>query len=206
MPGTTRSVWISVAIVLIHAAAPASAQQNPAELRPPAAFSSIGNPHERSLALFREAGKVIQHPRCVNCHPAGDHPLQGEDRRAHFPAAVRGPEDMGAPGGYCTACHFETNVTVQAAPHTSIPGHPRWQLAPREMAWESKTLGEICEQLKDPERNGHRTLAELHEHTAHDDLVGWGWHPGTGRQPAPGTQQTFGALVQAWIDTGAACP
>ena len=44
-----------------------------------------------------------------------------------------------------------------AAPHTSIPGHPRWQLAPREMAWEGKTLGEICEQLKDPERNRHRT-------------------------------------------------
>ena len=80
------------------------------------------------------------------------------------------------------------------------------QLAPREMAWENKALGEICEQLKDPERNGHRTLAELHEHMAEDDLVGWGWHPGAGRQPAPGTQQILGALVQAWIDTGAACP
>jgi hypothetical protein len=49
-------------------------------------------------------------------------------------------------------------------------------------------------------------LAELHEHMAQDDLVGWGWHPGAGREPAPGTQQTFGALIQAWIDTGAACP
>jgi hypothetical protein len=25
----------------------------------------------RSIALFREAGKVLQHPRCLNCHPAG---------------------------------------------------------------------------------------------------------------------------------------
>jgi len=29
---------------------------------------------------------------------------------------------------------------------------------------------------------------------------------GAGRDPAPGTQQLFGALVQAWIDTGAQCP
>jgi hypothetical protein len=56
------------------------------------------------------------------------------------------------------------------------------------------------EQLKYPERNGHRTLAELHEHMAEDGLVGWGW------RPAPGTQRIFGALVQAWIDAGAVCP
>ena len=181
------------------------AQQASTELRPAAAFSSVQDPHERSAALFREAGKVIQHPRCINCHPAGDRPLQGNEH-PHVPAVVRGPEDMGAPGDYCTACHREDNVTLLASPHTSIPGHPRWQLAPHEMAWQGKTLGEICAQLKDPERNGHRTLAELHEHMAQDDLVGWGWHPGVGRQPVPGTQQLFGELIQAWIDTGAACP
>jgi hypothetical protein len=203
---TSSTVRIFASIVLMHVALAAQAQQGPAELRPPNAFSSIQDPHERSMALFREAGKVIQHPRCINCHPAGDQPLQGNDRRPHYPAAARGPEDMGPPGGYCTACHLDTNVRVLAAPHTSIPGHPRWQLAPREMAWEGKTLGEICAQLKDPERNGHRTLAELHEHMAEDDLVGWGWHPGAGRESAPGTQQILGALIQAWIETGAACP
>jgi hypothetical protein len=203
----TKLVGATLAcLVLIGAATAAHAQQPAAELAPPAAFSSITDAHERSVALFREAGKVIQHPRCINCHPAGDHPLQGEDRHPHFPPAARGPEDMGAPGNYCTACHPETNVTPLAAPHTSIPGHPRWQLAPHEMAWEGKTLGEICAQLKDPARNGHRTLAELHEHMAQDDLVGWGWNPGAGRQPAPGTQRIFGELIRAWIDTGAACP
>ncbi len=202
----SSAIRMLAAVVLIQSAASAQAQQNPTELALPAAFSSIQDLHERSVALFREAGKVIQHPRCINCHPAGDHALQGDDRHPHFPAAARGPEDMGPPGGYCTACHHDANVTMLAAPHASIPGHPRWQLAPREMTWEKKTLGEICQQLKDPERNGHRTLAELHEHMAQDDLVGWGWHPGAGRQPAPGTQQMFGALIQAWIDTGAACP
>ena len=46
----------------------------------------------------------------------------------------------------------------------------------------------------------------LHEHNAEDGLVGWGWHPGEGREPAPGSQEIFGELTKAWIETGAACP
>ena len=41
---------------------------------------------------------------------------------------------------------------------------------------------------------------------AKDELVGWAWKPGVGREPAPGTQPAFGALVKAWADSGAACP
>jgi hypothetical protein len=74
------------------------------------------------------------------------------------------------------------------------------------MAWEGKTIGEICRQLKDRSRNGGRDLAQLHEHMAKDDLVAYGWHPGTGRAPSPGTQERLGELIQAWIDSGAACP
>jgi hypothetical protein len=37
-------------------------------------------------------------------------------------------------------------------------------------------------------------------------VVAWGRHPGAGRSPAPGSQEQFGAIVQAWIDTGADCP
>ena len=43
-------------------------------------------------------------------------------------------------------------------------------------------------------------------HMAHDSLVGWGWRPGGLREPAPGTQAQFGALIAAWIESGAACP
>jgi hypothetical protein len=39
-----------------------------------------------------------------------------------------------------------------------------------------------------------------------DHLVGWAWHPGEGRRPAPGTQDVFGDLIGAWIATGAECP
>ena len=51
-----------------------------------------------------------------------------------------------------------------------------------------------------------RTWPVLVEHMAHDSLVGWGWAPGAGREPAPGTQAQFGELIKAWADTGAHCP
>jgi hypothetical protein len=54
------------------------------------------------------------------------------------------------------------------------------------MAWQGKSLTEICQQIKDPKRNGNKTLEMLHEHMADDELVGWGWMPGVGRDPAPG--------------------
>ena len=47
--------------------------------------------------------------------------------------------------------------------------------------------------MKDRARNGGRDLTLLHEHIAKDDLVAWGWDPGRGRMPAPGTQ----ALLKA---------
>jgi hypothetical protein len=74
------------------------------------------------------------------------------------------------------------------------------------MAWEGKSIGDICRQLKDESRNGGRDLAMLHEHVAKDDLVAWGWNPGPGREPAPGSQQSGGELVEAWINSGAQCP
>jgi hypothetical protein len=42
-------------------------------------------------------------------------------------------------------CHQQANFDP-----ARVPGHPEWHLAPREMAWQNKTLGEICEQIKDP--------------------------------------------------------
>ena len=74
------------------------------------------------------------------------------------------------------------------------------------MGWEGKTLGQICAQIKDPQRNGGRSVDDLIHHIGADTLVGWAWKPGLGRQPAPGTQQAAGALVEAWVKTGAACP
>ena len=187
-------------------ALPAALAQTAApQLKTPAEFAAIPNAAERSRAIFAEVGKVLTHPRCMNCHPAGDHPLQGADHHEHRPVVWR--NDTGHFGTPCGECHSERNVPLhEAASYKSIPGHPRWGTAPLEMAWQGKSLGEICRQLKDPSKNGGRDLKLLQEHVAHDDLVAWGWTPGEGREPAPGTQQLAGELVQAWIDSGAECP
>lgn len=184
-------------LVLAVPLAPALAEV----LRPPGDFAGIADPAQRSVALFQEAGKVLQHPRCVNCHPASDRPLQGDEARLHIPAVQRGEGGLGVPGLRCTTCHGQANYDA-----AGVPGHPAWHLAPIEMAWEDRTLGQICEQIKDPARNGGKDMAELVEHMAHDSLVGWGWAPGAGRAPAPGTQQAFGALIEAWAAGGAHCP
>ncbi len=174
-------------------------------LRSPDEFAGIADETARSVALFEEMMVVIGHPRCLNCHPVGDVPLQGDAMTPHQPPVVRGNADFGAPGMRCNTCHGDENVPFTTK-EGSIPGHAPWMLAPIETGWVGRTAGEICAQLKDEERNGGRTLAELHEHNAEDGLVGWGWDPGEGREPAPGSQEVFGALTAAWIETGAACP
>ncbi|WP_421934676.1 Isoquinoline 1-oxidoreductase subunit [Phenylobacterium sp.] len=173
-------------------------------LKPAAAFNRIADKNARSVALFQEAGKVITHPRCSNCHPV-DRPVQGDDRHPHMPVVSRGPDGHGE-GLQCASCHTAKNVWVGGTHIVTIPGNPKWGLAPAEMAWQGKSLGEICAQLKDPARNGGRTLTQIQEHMAHDELVAWGWNPGLGRTAAPGTQAQLGELIQAWIDTGAKCP
>jgi hypothetical protein len=170
-------------------------------LAAPQSFDGISDTAARSAALFTEAGKVLTSPRCVNCHPAGDRPLQGETHRLHQPPVARGPDGFGTPSLRCGSCHQGANFDA-----AGMPGHAHWHLAPREMAWQDKTLPEICAQIKDPARNGGRTLQQLLTHMATDTLVGWAWAPGVGRQPAPGTQQELGALIKAWIETGASCP
>lgn len=172
-----------------------------APLATPADFAAIQDEAERSRALYAEMSKVIFHPRCLNCHPPDDSPRQRADMRLHDPPVARGPDDHGVPGLECTSCHQDHNLEL-----ARVPGAPHWALAPIEMAWIGRTPGDVCEQIKDPARNGGKTLAELSHHLGKDELVGWGWHPGADREPVPGTQETFGALVDAWIATGAACP
>ncbi len=167
----------------------------------PESFASIADTGERSAAMFTELGKVLTSPRCQNCHPAGDRPRQGDERRLHQPPVFRGADGMGLPAMRCPICHQAANFDPGR-----VPGHAPWMLAPHEMGWEGKTLAEICAQIKDPERNGGRAPADLIDHIGKDSLVGWAWHPGYGRTPAPGTQEIAGELVAAWVATGAACP
>jgi hypothetical protein len=184
------TITVGLLLAACFAAPMAMAQATP--LKSPRDFAGIADTVERSQALFAEAGKVIQSPRCQNCHPVGERPTQGDDMHPHLPLVVRGADDQGAIAMRCATCHQVANFAPAGVPVA--------------MAWQGKSLGQICEQIKDPARNGKRTLAQLHDHMAHDQLVGWGWHPGGLRASAPGTQAQFGALIAAWIQTGAACP
>jgi hypothetical protein len=183
------------------AAAPPLAPVADGALRPPAAFAGIIDREARSRALFGEASRVLLHPRCVNCHPDDDTPAQGDRAALHDPPVARGPDGAGVPGMECASCHQDANAAT-----ARVPGAPGWRLAPRAMAWRDRSAAAICAQLVDRARNGGRTLPQLVDHVAHDPLVAWGWAPGAGRTPAPGSQAELAALVSAWIDTGAVCP
>lgn len=197
------AVWLLAACrtmpVITHAPPPEVVV--PVELKGPEQFEGIADSTARSRALFVEAGKVLTHPRCTNCHPADDSPRQGNFSRLHEPPVTRGADGHGTFLVACHSCHQDKN-NVDAP----VPGAPLWHLAPKTMAWQGVTLAQLCAQLKDPARNGKRTLEQIVEHSAHDALVGWGWAPGPGRLPAPGTQERFGSLMAAWAATGASCP
>lgn len=195
-------ICIALIFVVKSGAAGAPEKTIPANaLASPESFAFIKDPQKRSAAYFTELGKVLTNQRCVNCHPSSDTPRQGDARRLHQPLVSRGVDGFGTNAMRCNTCHQGTNFEPGR-----VPGHPEWHLAPREMAWEGKTVSEICEQIKDPQRNGNRTLHNLIDHIGKDTLVGWAWHPGYGRTSAPGTQAQAGALVEAWVNSGAACP
>lgn len=204
MPTARVVLCAAAALGLTLAPGPAGAGEtaSPAgPLREVSSFDAIDDPVARSRALFVEAGRVIQHPRCLNCHPTDAHPRQGERLALHQPPLTRGEDNHGTAPMRCATCHQVDNVD-----HARLPGHPEWHLAPVEMGWIGEPLAAICAQLKDEERNGGMDLEALHHHMAEDSLVGWAWTPGAGREPAPGTQASFGRLIRAWIDTGAHCP
>ena len=86
------------------------------------------------------------------------------------------------------------------------PGSPIWMLAPVQMVWWEQTSKQICEQIKDPQRNGGRDLAAIAAHIRHDKLVHWGWEPGPGREPAPYSIEETAQFVDLWAAAGAPCP
>jgi hypothetical protein len=195
--------------VLVCLAGAAAIPLGAAEVTPlksVSAFASVTDENARSVALFVEAAKVITSPRCMNCHPATRQATQGDDLHAHVPPMFGGRYGVGVPGLPCRSCHGASNTVTLAESIATIPGNPAWGLAPASMAWQGKTLREICLQIQDPARNGNRDLAKLRQHMATDSAIAWAFRPGDGRAPAPGTQAQFAALIDAWIVTGAQCP
>lgn len=161
---------------------------------------------EAGLAEWQGLFEVLAHPRCANCHVDDDRPrwsgLHYGETRVHAFNVQRGEDGFGNTGLRCTVCHFEQNSPVPHGP----PGAHAWHLAPAEMAWFGKSSAEICAQIKDPERNGQRSLDTVAAHIRDDALVAWGWNPGPGREPAPGSADATYEAFLRWITTGAPCP
>jgi hypothetical protein len=200
------AVWSFIGLVLCAGALALSVHAQPTPpvepgLRRAEAFASVPDKSERSIALFNEAAKVINSPRCLNCHPGADRPSQGDAMTPHQPLVLRGVDGHGVSPMMCANCHRAENSDVG-----HVPGNPKWHLAPLSMAWQGKSVAQICAGIKDKSRNGDRDLAALVEHMSKDDLVGWAWKTDAGRKPAIGTQAQLGGLIQAWVDSGAVCP
>jgi hypothetical protein len=166
--------------------------------------SASGAKDTSGSAAFDVVYSVLQHPRCLNCHPAGDAPLQGEDGRPHAQEVRRGPEGEGLYGMRCDACHQTANLEGAHLP----PGAPNWHLPTPEMplVFEDKSPTELCRALRDPAQNGGKTPDALLEHVASDPLVLWGWDPGPGRFPVTTPHAEFVAAMRAWVEGGCGCP
>jgi hypothetical protein len=183
---------LAIALVIFAIANLHAAADNP---KPDAAASA---------KAFLEIHKVFTSPRCQNCHPAGDAPLQGDDSHVHLQNVKRGKDGHGVSAMRCETCHQTTNLAGDHMP----PGNPKWGLPSPEhkMVFVGRTPAELCRQLKDPEQTAGRSLQQLLEHVANDELVGWGWNPGDGRALPPLTRPETLAEMKIWIDGGAACP
>ncbi len=178
---------------------PKLAPAPPAAATPPTAAQV-----EAGRRAFVDVARVLQSPRCRNCHPAGDAPLQGDGGRRHAMFISRTSVAAGLP---CGACHQARNseaVGVAGGP----PGAPHWGLPPVDMpmVFEGKTVAALCQQLRDPATNGARTLDQLLHHVSHDALVLWGWKPGGKRTVPPLPHARFVAAFATWVAGGGACP
>src|SRR6266404_4678889 len=171
-PGIWTNILVAVATLMMsmltaYAVVPGQSDG----LAAPESFAAIGDADARSAAIFTELGKVLTHPRCVNCHPAGDRPHQANEGRLHQPPVERGADGRGLPAMRCSICHQNANFDPGR-----VPGHPEWQLAPREMAWEGKTIGEIAFRSKTP-----RAMAAASQKTSSTTLARTRWSAGPGR-------------------------
>ena len=160
-----------------------------------------------ALAAFETVRSVFQHPRCQNCHPAGDVPLQGDEGRLHGQNVQRGPTGHGMVGAECTTCHGPSNPPASYGQHIP-PGFAKgWHMPPPEMkmVFVGVAPGALCEQIKDPARNGGKDMTDLRLHLD-DPLVLWGWTPGFGRAAIPVSRSEFINAWELWASAGAPCP
>ena len=134
--------------------------------------------------------------------PGRRSPAPDRSRPAAPAAGRRGADGHGLPAMRCSICHQRANFEPgpHAGPSRNGTSHrARWRGKARRSARSAR-------RSRIPNAMAAGACEDLVHHIGDDTLVGWAWAPGFGRQPAPGTQKMAGALVEAWVKTGAACP
>jgi hypothetical protein len=157
-----------------------------------------------SKRAFIAAYKVLMHPRCMNCHPKGDRPLQGDNSVVHTMNVQRGKDGKGLYALKCSNCHQPENTPGLHMP----PGNPDWHLPPADMkmVFEGKSPRQLAATLKNPQENGHKDFKALIEHVKMDSLVGSGWNPAEGLAHLPMSRAEFVKHFKTWLDKGAYLP
>ena len=146
-------------------------------------FNNIADTRRALGRAVRGGRQGAQHPRCVNCHPAATGRCRPTRMRPHQPLVVRGADGHGAP-----ALHARPVTTAPISIRRACP-------AIRNGIWRrSRWRGRASRSARSASRSrtrramAARTSPPLSSISADDTLVGWGWNPGAGRTPAPGTQ------------------
>ena len=166
-------------------------------------FENSNRDSIKSVKAFMDVYKVLMSPRCVNCHPSGDVPLQGDDSHLHTMFPRRGVDGKGVYAMKCANCHQPANTPGLNTP----PGNPNWHLPPANMklVFQGRSPHQLAKQLMDPKQNGHKSKEQLIAH-ATDALVLAAWNPGDGRPLPPMTHEAFKKAWITWIENGAYAP
>ncbi len=192
-----REISLTLVLLLAGCTEPAPA---PGPDSAPAPAPEGKAAQEAFLASYR----VFMHPRCLNCHPAGDAPLQGEDSHLHAQHVTRGPDGKGLFALRCSSCHQDRNLPGPNTP----PGHPSWHLPGPEapLVFEGRSPAQLAAQLKDPKQTGGKTLEQVLEHVEKDGLVLACFSPPEGRPPPPLSHAEFARAFRTWVEAGAPVP
>ena len=203
---TTISRIFATSILLLAPAQIAIAAGENVSIKPPAEGSVSA---AEGLAAWDRIYQVASHPRCSNCHVGADNrpmwsgPSYGKTR-PHGMNITAGESRIGAETIPCATCHIRRD-SLNDMPHAAPQVAMDWQLAPVEAEWFGKSSTEICNQLRDPDRNGGRTFLDIASHLDHDLILHWAWNPGGGREPAPFSLQEHVDDVLAWGVAGMPC-
>jgi len=157
-----------------------------------------------SKKAFLKVYAVLMSPRCMNCHPSGDIPLQGEDSHLHLQGVKRGFDGKGLYALKCTNCHQPHNLPGLHMP----PGNPKWSLPPAnmKMIFQGRSSHQLAGQLLDKKRNGRKSVKALINHITNDTLVLSGWTPAKGLAKPPLSHREFVSAFNEWINKGAVSP